>query len=93
MLDDSSEADCKNQTIDTKGSLGQKALKSSQREQILLSSLGGRVASMAATLIWGVSDMRREGGSTCSGVSGARGQYKRIEEIWRQLDACHMVNE
>ena len=48
---------------------------------------------MAAGLIWAVCDMRREGGSTCSGVSGARGQYRRIEEISRQLDACHMVNE
>ena len=54
------------------------ALKSPQGGKILLSSVGVGVASMAASLIWGVSDTRREGDSTCSGVSGARGQYKRM---------------
>ena len=48
---------------------------------------------MAAALIWGVSDMRREGGSTCSGVPGARGQYKSVEEISRQLGDSHIVYE
>ena len=48
---------------------------------------------MAAAFIWGVSDTRRQGGSTCSGMSGARGQYKSIEEISRQLGAWYIVNE
>ena len=77
-------------TIDTKGRLGQKALNKLRREQNLLYSVAGRVASMAAGLIWAVCDMRREGDFTCSGT---RGQYKEVEEVSHQLGASHTVNE